>query len=419
MSIGYACITIGISGTDLSRCILKNATPENIQRIIKTNLNALESMIDYNHHNNIRLFRISSDIIPFASHPVNQVAWWDIFKEDLYRIGEKIKSYRIRVSMHPGQYTVLNSMNDSVVYQALQELEYHSRFLDALGTDQTSKLILHIGGIYGDKQNAMKSFIQNYLLLPHSVKLRLVIENDDKNYTIQDVLTISSETGAPVVFDNLHHQINPPELLRSESEWINECEKTWSAKDGIQKVHYSMQKSGGQSGSHSDTIHTTQFLDFYKNLPNKDIDIMLEVKDKNLSAIKCILITENDVSYETLKAEWERYRYYVYSHSILLYQELDKMFLQRNTLSAIDFYESLEQIYFIPSDTAAEISAATLIWESYFEENCSITNRNRFIKLINEYRAGKGTLKSLKNHLLKCANIVNDELLISSLYFYL
>lgn len=301
MSIGYACLTLEVKDAELSRCILKNATQARLKSIIQSNLKALDTMIEYNIRNNIRLYRISSDIIPFGSHPVNKLRWWDDYQEKLRTIGDKIKKAGIRVSMHPGQYTVLNSNNSSVVEHALSDLDYHEKFLSSMGLDAKNKIILHIGGVYGDKDKAMNNFVEQYQKLAASIKSRLVIENDDKNYTIKDVVEISKKTGAPVVFDNLHHEINPPVENKSRNntktqfEWIDECRKTWGIRDGKQKLHYSQQKEGGFKGAHSDTISVETFMDFYKNLINKDLDIMLEVKDKNISAIKCMNAINNNI----------------------------------------------------------------------------------------------------------------------------
>lgn len=294
MAIGYACLTVGVPGTGFSKCILKNAAEDNLRRLITANLSALEAVIDYNIENRIRLFRISSDIIPFGSHPINQIRWWEDDQDILMQLGNKIKNASIRVSMHPGQYTVLNSPDSKVLGNAVRDLEYHERFLTSLGMDGTCKLILHIGGVYGDKKKAMNDFVANYSLLPKEIKKRLVIENDDRNYNIADILQVSDITGAPAVFDNLHHKVNPPTLYLPDSEWILRCRKTWADCDGIQKIHYSQQKKEAKPGSHSDTICISEFLSYYHELPVKEIDIMLEVKDKNLSAVKCIGALTNE-----------------------------------------------------------------------------------------------------------------------------
>ena len=293
MKIGYACLTVEVPNTTMKSCIMKNATEDRLKELIIHNLNSLENMILYNIQNNIKLFRISSDLIPFGSSEVNQVPWWELYQDKFNQIGKLIKDSQMRVSMHPGQYTVINSINDAVVSKAIEELNYHSKVLDALEMDTSHKLILHIGGVYGDKEAAIKRFIDNFNKIEVSVKKRIVIENDDKSYNICDVLNISKVLKVPVVFDNLHHELNPCPENKSEVYWINKCKKTWKKEDGLQKIHYSEQDPNKQAGSHSTTIDSDKFIAFVKRVKRDDIDIMLEVKDKNLSAVKCIIALEN------------------------------------------------------------------------------------------------------------------------------
>lgn len=288
MNIGYACLTNGVEDTSIKSCIMKNATEERLKELIAWNLNSLENMLHYNIANDIRLFRISSDIIPFGSSPVNQLPWWDIFEQEFERLGEKIKAHHMRLSMHPGQYTVLNSPKEEVVSRAIEDLRYHARVLSCLRTASECKIILHIGGVYGDKEMAIKRFIRNYQVLEQELKQRLVIENDDKCYSIEEVLRIGLSQSIPVVYDNLHHIANPGADFISHKYWIDECKKTWKQKDGVQKIHYSQQDKEKKLGSHSSTIHLEEFIQFYEELDREDLDIMLEVKDKNLSAIRCM-----------------------------------------------------------------------------------------------------------------------------------
>jgi len=308
MRVGYACLTVGVADTSIKSCRMRNADEKRLFQITENNLLSLEHMLNYNAANNIKFYRISSDIIPFGSSPVNNMKWWDVFKEEFEILGKKIRKHNIRVSMHPGQYTVLNSPNEDVVKRAIMDLDYHARVLDALGTGTEHKIILHIGGIYSDKEKAIERFIYNYSRLGNDIKQRLVIENDDKSYNIADVLAIGRKCGIPVVFDNLHHKVNPPGSMTGnqiagiktnmainlpdkdmdELEWINECRKTWKSKDGTQKIHYSQQDPDKKPGSHSQSIEVNEFIDFINKLGRTDIDIMLEVKDKNQSAIECI-----------------------------------------------------------------------------------------------------------------------------------
>lgn len=300
MRIGYACITIEVPNTGMRTCLLKNVSEEKLLELILHNLNSLENMIDYNIKNDIRLFRISSDLIPFGSSHVNKIPWWDVYRSKLSVIGDKIKNNGIRVSMHPGQYTILNSPDKDVVNRAIQDLSYHSKVLDSLGVGMDHKIVLHIGGVYGDKLLAAKRFVTNFKHLPVSITDRIVLENDDKSFPICDVLEIGSVLIVPVVFDNLHNKVNPCSEHMNDVSIVNECKNTWKKKDGVQKIHYSQQDPNKRPGSHSNSIFVDEFINFIDNLGRDDIDIMLEVKDKNLSALNCIRRLSSENRYNPL-----------------------------------------------------------------------------------------------------------------------
>ncbi|NTV90991.1 MAG: UV DNA damage repair endonuclease UvsE, partial [Clostridiales bacterium] len=173
MNIGYACLTVGVPGTDLKSCIMKNAGDERLRELIGNNLDSLEKIIEYNISSGIRLFRISSDLIPFGSSPVNRLPWERLFSDRLSGIGKKIRDGGIRVSMHPGQYTVLNSPDPEVARRAAADLDYHCRLLESLGTGADCKIILHLGGAYGNKKTAIERFGKNFRLLDGRLAERL------------------------------------------------------------------------------------------------------------------------------------------------------------------------------------------------------------------------------------------------------
>lgn len=418
VAIGYACLTIGVRNTSLSGCTLKNASEENIRRLSRANIDSLDAMIDYNIKNGIKLFRISSDIIPFGSHPVNRLNWQEEFSDSLKAVGKKVNTAGIRVSMHPGQYTVLNSIDASVVERAVSELLYHCEFLDVMGVDKQCKLILHIGGVYKNKEKAADTFVKNYFKLPQKIRDRLVIENDDKNFNISDVLNISRETAIPVVFDNLHNSLNPSQKGISETDWIAACRETWKESDGKQKIHYSQQKKGALPGSHSDTICVGDFINFFNGLPNKDIDIMLEVKDKNLSAMKCLHGAVKDSPAKALEGEWARYKYFVLSRSGQIYYDIRQLLKDKDARVSREFYKKLEEANMLHEDKGSEINAAQHIW-GYFKGKHSETERKRYEKLLRDYSYDNGKIAPVKNHLLKCAQKYSEEYLLDSLYFYI
>ncbi len=418
MNIGYACLTLGVPNADFKSCLQKNATDERLVELIAHNLNSLENVIDYNIRNQIRLFRISSDLIPFASSPVNKLPWWDLFETQFDRIGRKLRTGNVRVSMHPGQYTVLNSPNKAVAERAMEDLVYHARVLDALRTNSESKIILHIGGVYGDKERAMQRFEENYEKLDPMIKRRLVIENDDRSYTIKDTLPLGVKLGIPVVYDNLHHRVNPCEGLTDDGYWIEEAGRTWGDRDGRQKIHYSQQDPGKRPGSHTGTIATDEFLVFYHKVRTKDIDIMLEVKDKNLSAIKCRNLISERRDIKDLELEWGRYKYAVLERSPNGYNEIRKLLRDKAEYPATVFYRILEDTLKTERETGKSINAAQHIW-GYFRDLATDQERLSFLKCVEEFQQGRSDGNKMKRLLWKLTEKYRESYLLNSYYFFL
>jgi len=318
--------------------------------------------------------------------------------------------------MHPGQYTVLNSPDQMVVKRAVEDLEYHVRVLDALGTDLTNKIILHIGGIYQDKAAALARFEENYLKLDKRIKQRLVIENDDKSYHIGDVVGLGKKLGIPVVFDHLHHRVLPAENDKNDADWIRECAETWREIDGRQKIHYSQQEPGKRPGSHSGTIRSGEFLEFIRTLEGKEIDIMLEVKDKNLSAVKCRNLISESKNIRELEQEWSRYKYAVLEHSPEGYQEIRHLLKDKKRYPAISFYQIIENSLNTENQTGHSINAALHVW-GYFRKKASDQEKTYFGKILEECGAENSGIPKMKRFLWKMTEKYQESYLMSSYYF--
>lgn len=416
LKIGYACLTLGVPDTSQKSLIQKNATEEKLKEIVSHNLRALENILDYNRKMDIRMFRISSDLIPFGSSPVNQLEWWKIFEDTFRRLGDKIIKERMRVSMHPGQYTVLNSPYEDVVRRAVEDLRYHARVLDAMGLDSTHKIILHIGGVYGNKPEAVERFKANYFLLEESIKNRLAIENDDKSYSVEEVLAIGLETGAPVIFDNLHHRVKPSSSGRSEMEWLEACKKTWKPQDGQQKIHYSQQDTNKRGGSHSPTIRIQEFMEFYSRLGRSDLDIMLEVKDKNLSAVKCIQTTKKSRDVQGLESEWSRYKYNVLERSPAVYQQIRTLLKDKKDPDPLEFYQLIEVSLSQKEEKGNITNGLQHVW-GYFKNTATESEKTKFFTLLNQFQEGKVALRGVKKFLWQLTVKYDQKYLLNSYYF--
>lgn len=400
MKIGYACL---ISHTDefkYKTIKLSTITNELLKEVIRNNIDTLDRMLDYNIENNIKMFRITSDLIPFGISKHNKLNWWEIFSNEFSDIKKKIVKNDIRISMHPGQYTVINTPHENVLENSINDLEYHALVLDLLDSKNIAKIILHVGGVYGDKETAIERFIKNFNSLNPKIKKRLVIENDDKSYTVEDVLYISSRTKIPVVFDNLHNRLNGSN--KDEFELLEKCMKTW---DGIPKMHYSDQDDNKKNGGHSKRINTKKFIEFIDGIKDKNLDIMLEVKDKNVSAIKCnVLINHNQRNY--IEQEWSRYKYSVMEKSYKEYLNIKEML--KNNVTAYDFYLSIDAA--LEKEKDDEENTLLHVW-GYFKKTASEKEKEKFFKLLKSNKA------SAKKYLHKLAKDYNQKYLLDSYYF--
>jgi UV DNA damage endonuclease len=293
MKIGYACINNSIGCRANSVFRLRSYSRENLLEKAGNNIDCLMKILRWNVERKIFFFRISSETIPFASHSVIDVDWKKEFSAKLREIGDFVKNNGIRISMHPDQFVVINSPNDKVVFNSFKELEYHADIFESIGFDSSFKIQVHVGGAYGNKENAINSFIKNYSKLSDKVKSYLAIENDDKIFNLNDCLKINSVTGIPIIFDNLHHEcLNEGESLRDA---FISASKTWRPSDGIIMCDYSSQQKGERKGKHASSLDSEHFRSYLNELNGLDMDIMLEIKDKEVSALKALEIAKDKI----------------------------------------------------------------------------------------------------------------------------
>ncbi len=295
MKIGYPCINLTLDCRSNHTFRLKNYSKERLESTIEANLNCLQKILEFNKDNKILFFRITSDLIPFASHPILDFEWKKHFKTAFEDLGAFIRKNKMRITMHPGQYTVLNSINEKVYESSLKELFYHVDVLDLINLDYSAKIQIHVGGVYGDKKASMERFINRYFRLDNKIKNRLVIENDDKNYTLSDCLKINEKASIPIIFDVYHHQCN--NLGEQIKEAFKRVSDTWKEKDGIPIIHYSSEHPIKKRPSHADTIDLIHFKNFIYLTRDFDFDLMLEIKDKEISALKALEIISNDARF--------------------------------------------------------------------------------------------------------------------------
>ena len=266
---------------------------EELKRRILQNLKDLLVMLEWNENNGIRVFRLSSEMFQHKNNPRVPDYDYDFAIPLLQQIGKYARDKGHRLTFHPGQFNNLGSPNPKVVKQTFKDLEYHADVLDIMGMGQDSVMVIHGGGVYGDKPGAINRWISNYHKLPEKVRRRLVLENCEKSYSILDCLKISwkccdaGDYGPPVVFDTHHHacyqKLHPNETIQEPGFYIEDILETWKLRNIKPKFHVSEQGSG-KIGHHSDYIDILpEYLLSIPSHYDTPIDIMIEAKAKELS----------------------------------------------------------------------------------------------------------------------------------------
>lgn len=281
--LGYACISNTLNITSSSTMTYsyynkndKEFINKKLDKIIISNFEALKEILNYNIKNEIYFFRMTSNLIPLATHPNVD---FEIFKRyDKYfkEIGKIIKENNLRVDMHPDQFCVLNSINNDTVKTSIKILKNCQNMFNAMNIN--SKLVLHVGGKTNGKKEGMKRFINNFNLLDDNLKKMIILENDDKVYNIKNVLKICNTLNIPMVLDYHHYKCN--KTNEKIEDYIKKIFNTW---DTIPKIHFSSPKSKKEKRAHHEYIDSDEFIKFIEKIKfiERDFDIMIEAKKKD------------------------------------------------------------------------------------------------------------------------------------------
>ena len=254
------------------------------------NLADLYKLIQWNEANGIKVLRISSELFPHKSNPKVENYTMDFADKLLKKIGKYARSMNHRLTFHPGQYNVVGTPNEKCFHQTISDLSYHAEVLDRMEMGKDSVMVVHGGGKYGDKQKTLDRWCENFKRLPQAVQNRLVLENCEKCFSIEDCIYVSRKVNIPIVFDTHHYTcynlMHPDETLKPESEYIEEILNSWERRGIKPKFHVSEQGSG-RCGHHSDYIEVIP--DFLLEIPVKygvEIDILIEAKAKEKAIFK-------------------------------------------------------------------------------------------------------------------------------------
>jgi UV DNA damage endonuclease len=257
------------------------------KRIVNTYINNVEEHIKIVPklvENNIRSFRISSSLFPLFEFNRQLAVSSTTLLSRLETLGKLFRESGIRVTTHPGQFTVLSSDRDEVVQNSIRELEYHAWVFDMMGFEQTTHYAINIHGGKADRSERLIDVIKT---LPANVKNRLTLENDEKCYNVKQLIQIHEVTGVPIVLDSHHYNFNSNDLVYSDAH--RATKQSWGEIKPLQ--HISNTEPGMEGGSfnerrsHSNFIHSVNSYQLH-DLRNDEIDVDVEAKMKNLALLK-------------------------------------------------------------------------------------------------------------------------------------
>ncbi|GHD16015.1 UV DNA damage repair endonuclease UvsE [Tianweitania populi] len=273
---------------------------------LKVSLEYIDAILDYLVKHDIRMYRMSSDIAPYATHPDMPQFHGMVAESDaeLRALGAKSKELDIRLSFHPSQFVVLNSPDPELIKKSIWDLTSQAEMLDRMELGPEAVMVIHVGGTYGNIPAARQRWVDTWATLPEPVRRRLVLEHDDLRFSAADVLWIHEHTGVRLIFDHQHFWCLNPERadMRQTLEAIL---KTWP--EGQQpKLHFSSPRTELREQihvdkktkkkvvkhvapvftGHADFCSPFEFATFMRIAEGLDFDVMLEAKAKDLALMR-------------------------------------------------------------------------------------------------------------------------------------
>ena len=294
---------------------------------LRTSLEHLDAILDHCAKHRIAMYRMSSDLAPYATHP-DMPQFHGMVKEsaaELRAVGAKARALGVRLSFHPSQYVVLNSPDPELVRKSAWDLLSQAEILDAMELGPEAVMVIHVGGTYGDREASNARWVETWHTLPEPVRRRLVLEHDDIRFSADDVLWINGHTGVPLIFDHQHFLcLNPSgrDMMGTVTAFL----RTWP--DGVRpKIHFSSPRTelrelkravkppkaaakkakvGAKAGArpakkarkfttvqiapvwtgHADYIHPFEFMGFMRAAASLHFDVMLEAKVKDMALLR-------------------------------------------------------------------------------------------------------------------------------------
>ena len=287
----------------------KDVAEQRLWDLMVQNISATQKLVDRvgGLNENLRMVRLSSDILPAYTEPSWSYFWRkpdvvSYLERNFSLIGDSARASGTRVSMHPGQFVVLASVNEGIVQRSLEEFEYHTDMVRYMGYGkkfQDFKINVHISGKQGP--DGIRSA---YKRLSPEARNCITIENEENAWGLDDCLTISDIV--PIVLDIHHHWIRESKYISADDHRVKRVLDSWR---GVRPTcHYSVSREDVLVDHCVNTLPNHALLleqgykkqklrahsDFYWNQKTNEwaitflnqFDIMCESKGKNLASME-------------------------------------------------------------------------------------------------------------------------------------
>lgn len=267
----------------------REAALARLTRIAAENLRNTLRILRHANSLGIGIYRFSSRLIPLYGH--EETAGWDPFPElegGFKAIGDFVREKGMRVSFHPDHFVVLNSVREAVLEASIRTLALHEHMTQAMGLGPEVKLVLHVGSGAGGHDEAFERLRHGWARVPPSLRERIVLENDDRTFPPEEVLSLCQSLSVPMVLDIHHALIHPGELPLSEL--LGPIVGTWERTGLPPKVHVSSPQEGGNRRAHADFVRAGDVRPFLTLAAQSTdvLDIMVEAKMKDQAVIRLV-----------------------------------------------------------------------------------------------------------------------------------
>ena len=255
----------------------------------------------------IRVYRLAGSVVPYGTHPdlpeLDYRRQIEECADRLEQLGERARELGLRLSTHPGQYTRINAPDPGLAAKSALDLEQDALLFEALGLGPEAVSVVHVGAQYGDQQAALDRWARAYEALSERARSRVVVENDERWFGLDDVLELHRRTGVRVVFDSHHHRCNPGREHRDVGSALAAAAATWP--DGVRaKIHVSsartelrIQKRRRAGSRRAEQVLVAPLLDQHGDFATPwdvaevldaadvPVDVVIEAKAKDLAVL--------------------------------------------------------------------------------------------------------------------------------------